>query len=266
MPRIRFGRISAAVAALCLTGAIQHAEDISATVYAVDTDGAAVPGEVRVTLDDFPVIAGTRLPFAGGQFTELGPIRCAADARRQRRVCTSREPTENSYSAGMTMHRSSNGASQLDFDGLTTDTVFSRMAMVRRGTDRAGHATDLALRSTQRWDGVAPASARMTVNGADTTYSAVQYASGVNRHMRVVTYSDVRLTRHPSSIARDFPSGGIMVATTTDEWVTPSSTRPSFSRMIVYFDGTRRPDAYLDGKAFRLDLQTGQAIPKIVSN
>ncbi len=262
MQRIRFGRISAAVAALSLSGAIEHADDIYAKVNAVETDGTAVLGEVRLNMADFGVIAGTKLPFPGGQFADLGQLRCAADVRTQRRFCSSRRPTDSTFAAGSTTHRSTNGVTQLDFDGRTTDTVISQMAMVRRSTDRAGHATDLALRSTQRWDGVADASAAMTLNGADTTYSAVQRASGVNRLTRVVNYSDVRLTRHPSVFARDYPTSGIMYARATQEQVTPLLRRPSYSSMIVYFDGTRRPDAYLDGKAFRLDLQTGVATPK----
>ena len=103
----------------------------------------------------------------------------------------------------------------------------------------------------------------MTLNGADTTYSAVQRGSGVHRLTRVVNYSDVRLVRHPSVLSRDYPTSGIMYARVTYEQVTSPHTRPSYSSMIVYFDGTRRPDAHLDGKAFRLDLQTGLATPKM---
>lgn len=63
MQRLRFGRISAAVAALCLAGAIQHSEEIDALVTAVDTDGAVVPGAVRVGLEHFGVIHGLQIPF-----------------------------------------------------------------------------------------------------------------------------------------------------------------------------------------------------------
>ena len=261
MQRIRLGRISAAVAALCLCGAIQRADDIYAMVNSVDTDGVVVPGEVRVSIEEFGPIAGLILPFSGGQTAKLGPRKCSTDLRLQRRVCTSRRPSDSTFSASATTHRSHDGALQLTFDAMTTDTIVSQMAMVRRGTDRNGHATDLTLRSTLRWDGVAYASATMTLNGADTTYSAVHRGLGLNRFTGVVTYSDVRLVRHPSNVVGDYPTSGIVYATATNEWVTPTSTRPSHSNVIVYFDGSRTPEAYIDGKAFRLDLQTGLARP-----
>ncbi len=261
MQRIRFGRISAVVAALCLSGAIHHSDDIYAMVNSVDGDGAVVPGEVRVSIEDFGPIAGVILPFSGGQSANPGPGKCSTDLRLQRRVCSSRRPSDSTFYASATTHRSHNGATQLTFDAMTTDTIVSKMAMVKRGTDRSGHATDLALRSTLRWDGVAYASATMTLNGADTTYSAVHRASGLNRFTGVVTYSDVRLVRHPSNVVGDYPTSGIIYATAMNEWVTPTSTRPSHSNVIVYFDGSRTPEAYIDGKPFRLDLQTGLARP-----
>jgi hypothetical protein len=262
MQRIRLGRISAAVAALALAGAIQHAEEIQAMATGLDTDGAVVPGQIRVSLDHFGAIAGIPLPFAGGQLPDFGPTKCRPDARLQQRVCASRRPSDSTYAALVVEQRSTTGGTQLDFDGLTTDTVLSRMALVRRGADRNGHMTDLTLRSTQRWGGVAYASASMTLNGADTTYSAVYRASGVNRFTGIVHYSDVRLARHPGNLTRTWPTGGVLYATSTNEWVTAASTRPFYSNVIVYFDGTRTPDAYLDGQRFSLDLVTGIATPK----
>ncbi len=261
MQRIRFGRISAAVAALCLSGAIHHSDDISAMVNSVDTDGNPISGDVRVNMEEFGVIAGAMLPFTDGQFADLGPIKCTADVGLQRRVCSSRRPSESTFAASAKTHRSRSGAPQLTFDGMTTDTVVMQMALVKRGTDRGGHTTDLTRRSTQHWDGVAYASETMTLNGADTTYSAVHRASGINRFTGIVTYSDVRLVRHPSQIALDYPTGGVMYATETHELVRPESPRTIHSNVIVYFDGSRTPEAYIDGKPFRLDLQTGLARP-----
>lgn len=261
MQRIRLGRITAAVAALCLCGAIQRADDIYAMVNSVDGDGAVVPGEVRVGTEEFGVIAGARLPFAGGQFANLGPTRCTVDVRLQRRVCSSRRPTDSTFSAISATIRSSNGATQLDFDAMTTDTIVSQMAMVQQKMNVDGHARALTLHSTQRWGGVSDASRSMTLSGADTTFVAVRYTSVTSRLTRVVTYSDVRMPRHPSQLARDYPTSGIMYATETHELVRPESPRTIYSNVIVYFDGSRTPEAYIDGKAFRIDLQTGLARP-----
>ena len=150
---------------------------------------------------------------------------------------------------------------QLNFDESTTNTIVSHAAIVRTATDRNGHATDLSIRTTQRWSGVTQSSVSMTLNGADTTYSAVHRASGTNRLTGIVTYSDVRLVRHPSDIARSYPTSGVLYARATNECVARATTRPYHSNVIVYFDGTRTPDAYLDGQRHRLNLQSGLAIP-----
>jgi hypothetical protein len=101
----------------------------------------------------------------------------------------------------------------------------------------------------------------MTLNGADSVFSVVHRTTGVNRFTGVVEYSDVRLARHPSNIVRSYPVSGVVHMTSTNEWVTPAATRPSYESIIVYFDGTRTPDAWLDGKRYHLDLVTGLATP-----
>jgi hypothetical protein len=251
------GRISAAVAALCLAGAIQHAEDIYAMANPVDLDGTELQGGIQVLLEDFRGITGEKLPFAAGTLPDLGKLKCATDTRLQRRLCASRQPSDSMFAAIATTHRSTNGVTQLALDWTTTDTIVTRAALVRHNTDRRGHSSDFTWRSTQRWDGISWGSASMTLNGADTVFST----SGDSRSIGIAVYSDVRLARHPGFSSRNYPTSGIIHMTTTDEQVTSKGTRPSHSSIIVYFDGTSKPDAWLDGKRFHLNLDTGRATP-----
>ena len=258
MQRIRFGRVSAAVAALCLAGAVQHADEIQAMASPFTSDGADLHGGIQIMLEDFRSITGEKLPFAAGStLPYLGKLHCSTDARMQRRFCASRQPSDSAYAGIATTHRSTSGVTQLAFDAATTDTIVTHAAMVRRNTDRRGQSSDIAWRSTQRWDGISWGSATMTLNGADTVFST----AGDRRTIDVAVYSDVRLARHPGFATRNYPTSGVIHMTSTDERVTPSSTRPSQSSIIVYFDGTSKPDAWLDGKRYQLNLDTGRATP-----
>ncbi len=258
MQRIRFGRVSAAVAALCLAGAIQHADDIYAMANAVDNDGTELQGGILVMMEDFRGITGEKLPFPAGTLPDLGKLKCATDVRLQRRVCASRQPSDSVFAAIATTHRSTTGVTQLAIDWGTTDTIVTRAAMVRRNSDRRGHASDFTWRSTQRWDGISWGSATMTLNGADTVFSV----AGDHRTIDVAVYSNVQLARHPGFSTRNYPTSGVIHMTSTDEQVTSTATRPTHSSsIIVYFDGTSKPDAWLDGKRYYLNLDTGRATP-----
>ena len=97
----------------------------------------------------------------------------------------------------------------------------------------------------------------MILNGADTSVKAFDWETG--RHVRnevVTTYSNVRFDRHEAN--SDWPTSGAV--NSQMESVSNDSTRhPAYFNTTVYFDGTRTPDAYINGTRYTLDLSSGIA-------
>jgi hypothetical protein len=101
----------------------------------------------------------------------------------------------------------------------------------------------------------------MILNGADTSAKTFDWETG--RHVRneiVTTYSDVRFERRDSTA--NWPTSGVaysqMQSVSND-----SLQRTAFFGTIVYFDGTRTPEAYIDSRRYTLDLASGIATPKL---
>ena len=100
----------------------------------------------------------------------------------------------------------------------------------------------------------------MILNGADTSVKTFDWETG--RHVRneiVTMYSDVRFDRRDSTA--NWPTSGVaysqMQSVSND-----SLHRAAFFGSIVYFDGTRTPEAYIDSQRYTLDLASGIATPK----
>ena len=100
----------------------------------------------------------------------------------------------------------------------------------------------------------------MILNGADTSVKTFDWETG--RHVRneiVTMYSDVRFDRRDSTAS--WPVSG--VAYTQMQSVSNDSVQRTASLgTIVYFDGTRTPEAYIDSQRYTLDLASGIATPK----
>jgi hypothetical protein len=269
MQRIRWVRISAMVAAICLIGAIQYSDEVALVAAGLpEPDGMMSPGATQID-EVTRMMVPLAIPFAGdrynvGMMSFPGPLKCAADERSGAHVCKSRKPNDSSYYAMSSNVRSATGTVQREFDNATSETVVQHVAQVRKGTDRAGHPTEMSARSVLNFSGFSTLKDEVLMNGADTTYKTVQRAKGVNRLIQVVQYSNVRVPSFKSNSrfhGLPYPLSGVVYTTREHQWVTASATRPFYTNAIVYFDGTRTPEAYLDGKRYKLDLHTGLATP-----
>jgi hypothetical protein len=269
MQRIRWVRISAMVAAICLIGAIQYSDEVAVLAAGLpDPNDTVVPGQTQVS--QVPgVIEVLSIPFAGKDsrnMATLGPLKCNYDERISTRVCASRRPTDSSFAVLTSEVRSADGAVQRYFNAATSDTVIEHIAKVKSFVDKDGHPTSLSVRSFGRYAGYSSSKNSVVMNGTDTIYKTVQRGQGLNRLHQVVEYSNVTLPVFDARAARvprhPYPMTGVVYTTQRHDWISPNATRkPMFTNAIVYFDGTRTPEAYLDGKRYKLDLHTGLATP-----
>jgi hypothetical protein len=266
MQRVRLGRISGVVTAVCLIGAVQFSEELYAMTEQIpDPESTVVPGLTTMRASDLGAPTRLDIPFAGGQWQFLGPLRCAFDARIQRENCVSKKPTDTTFAALTVEYRAHNGELQQHFDSATTASTRERRAFVSSGVSALGHETDVNVRSTIQTL-FSESAESIVLSGADTTFKTVLRANGVNRLRQVVKYSGVVLPRNPSDVSRAYPLSGVLYAVKLHDWVGTSATRKMHTTAIVYFDGTRTPEAYLDGKRHKLDLRTGLATPVLGDN
>lgn len=264
MQRIHLGRVSAAVAAGLLIGAIYHSEAIAAIAAGEpESEAAIVPGQVQVSLERIGVRSVLLIPYVNrGDEPLFGPMRCRYDDAIRQDVCRSRRPSDTLFAVKATSIRAQDGSVQSQFDPRTTDAFVENSALVRHSTDKAGHPVDVSFTSHRRYTGLRPASEYVVLEGADTTFRAIERGTGTNRLQQVVLYSSVSVPRNlATGPALGYPISGVIYASGRFEWATTQSTRPFYWSVIVYFDGTRTPDAYVDGKRHRLDLRTGLATP-----
>jgi hypothetical protein len=267
MPRVRWSRFTGVVGAAALIGALQYSDEIATLIAGgPEPEDTVVPGQMQVAA--IPgVLEQLAIPFAGklgGLMPEMGPLNCAYDVRRSAEVCASRRPTDSTFAVTSSQVRSTTGRIEADFNRLTSDTVVTTIAHVHSATDNNGHPTTVSTRSVQRFAGYASMSGAVMLNGVDTIYKSVQRGTGINRLSQVVHYSNVTLPVYDAGsrhLKIRYPMSGVVFTTREHQWATSQSTRPLYSTAIVYFDGTRRPHAYLDGKRYTIDLQTGLATP-----
>ncbi|HYW51925.1 MAG TPA: hypothetical protein VE861_15020 [Gemmatimonadaceae bacterium] len=262
MQRIRLGRISAVVTALTLIGALHHSEAIAAMV-AADEDGPFATSHVRVDLREIGVLAMLQVPYMhDGAAPLFGPLRCSHDARTLQNVCASKQPSDSSFSVRSITTLDRFGKVQPAFDRNTSTALIEHSAVVKSYTDARGHPIEMSFRSTRHFRGLDQPSENVVLRGADTSYNTVRRGTTTNRRQLIVHYSDVTLPRSiATSPTLGYPTSGVIYALGHHEWVTTKWTRPFKSNIVVYFDGSRTPDAYLDGRRHHLDLRTGIATP-----
>ena len=100
----------------------------------------------------------------------------------------------------------------------------------------------------------------LILNGADTSVKTFDWETG--RHVRnevVTTYSDVRFDRRDAS--HGWPTSGVAYMAMESAAIDTAPHHNYFST-ILYFDGTRTPEVYINGKRYTIDLTTGIATPK----
>ncbi len=249
------------VTAVCLIGAVQFSEQLYAmTEQLPDPESTVVPGLTNLRSSDVGAPTRLDIPFAGGQWQPLGPLNCAFDPHLQSENCVSKRPTDTTFAALTAEYRAQNGAVQQHFDSDSTVSTREHRAFVSSGMSAPGHDTNVNMRSTLHTS-YGESAETVVLSGADTTFKTVRRANGLNRLRQVVQYSNIVLPRHPSDLARAYPLSGVLYAVKLHDWVGASTTRKMHTTAIVYFDGTRTPEAYLDGKRHTLDLRTGLATP-----
>ncbi|MBC7841102.1 MAG: hypothetical protein H7099_02255, partial [Gemmatimonadaceae bacterium] len=75
----------------------------------------------------------------------------------------------------------------------------------------------------------------------------------------VVTYSDITST---NGSADPYPVSGVLTSSSAHEFGAIAAPTRAFFNLLVYFDGTRTPEVYMNGHRYTLDLETGIATPK----
>ncbi len=263
MRRMHLGQMSAAIVALCLAGVIQHADEVAAMAAGLpEPEETVVPGQVRVDLRHLGVMSRFRIPYVSDGASYPGFMNCAFDSRLRRRVCVSKRGNDSTFGVTMLEHHAKDGTTQRDYDAATTEKAVERTAFVRRFADQSGHTVDLSVRRRLEWAFIGLAADAALLSGVDTTFTIVHRSRGFNRFAQVVSYRDVAFPKHRYDLATAYPTSGVVTATALNEWVASGTTRPFHSSLSVYFDGSRTPEAYLDGKPYRLDLVTGLATPE----
>lgn len=264
MQRLNWKRMAVVVGAVCVVGGAAHGDALAAIVTGTDVEDVGLaPDQIRISLDKIGVYSVLRTPDSPGAYSDA-PQRCEFDAHTQQRVCSDRRtPGDNSSATAISL-RSRTGVAQASFDPATTDTVIVRTGVVSRdGSPNIGHADARTFHGTRRYAGVSAASAARVLDGADTTYRTFEYSNGrVVRNTTYITYSNVTMA-HATRGKTVYPSAGVVHAVSESKANADTARVMQGLNIIVYFDGTRTPEAYIRGHRYTIDLATGIATPKV---
>ncbi len=267
MGQIRLGRISAVVAAVCLAGGAANGDAVALMVASAmepDMSVDVTKGQLRVDLEDnglLTVLAledRLRLPRLKG--AQYQPLACTYDARLARRACRSSDGGDSVSSAVSFALRDTAGRVQDDFYAAVTDSVLIQEAYTSRGTDKAGHPVSATGRGTHLFSDVSAGKRARMLNGADTSFRTKRFGTRFeSKEAKVIVYSGVTVAN--TGGARRYPSSGVVFVTRHLTYGDRTKPKQMFRNLIVHFDGTRNPEAYISGKHYRLDLLTQVATP-----
>lgn len=264
MQRLNWKRMAVAVGAVCVVGGVANGDALAAMVEQQNAPRFELqPGEIQLNLDFIGAYAVLRFPTESGSAESIHYRRCDANAPRGQRVCTAPVLGARSKVIGLTM-RTNTGLVQPGFDSLTTDTVDVRQAFVldrARGT--AGDSVATTFRSSRRYSGVSYNSPNRVVDGVDSSYKAFEFAK-TGRHItheHIIAYSNVTV---PASAPGEsiFPTNGVIYSYGSSQLSGDTTAKRFWFNVIIHFDGTSTPEAYIDGKLYTLDLTSGIATPK----
>ena len=263
MQRLNWKRMAVVVGAVCAVGGAANGDALAAIVTGNDVEDVGLaPDQIRISLDKIGVYSVLRAPDSPGVYSD-DPQHCEFDVFTQQRICTGRRtPGEHSSATAISL-RSRTGVAQSAFDPATTDTVVIRTGVVSRaGSPDIGHADARTFHGTRRYAGVSDASAARVLDGADTTYRTFEYSNGrVVRNSTYITYSNVTIA-HATRGNAVYPSAGVVQAVSESKANADTARVRHGLNIIVYFDGTRTPEAYIRGHRYTIDLATGIATPK----
>jgi hypothetical protein len=263
MQRLNWKQMAAVVGAACLVGGAANGDALAAIVSGTDIEDVGLaPDQIRISLDKIGVYSVLRTLDGTAAYADV-PERCTFDSHTRQRVCSYRGRMADVSAATAWSLRSRTGATQSIFDPATTDTVIVRTGVVSgRGSITQGRADGHTLLGTRRYAGVSDASRERTLDGADTTYRTFAYSSGrIVRNATYITYSNVTVAR-PVRGTIQYPSSGVVHAVSESLANADSAKVLHGLNIIVYFDGTRTPEAYIRGHRYTLDLASGIATPK----
>lgn len=265
MPQIRLGRISAVVAAVCLAGGLANGDAIALMVAnAVEPEltVAVMEGQIRVDLEANGLLTvlglESRLRLPNMREAKYQPLACSYDTPHARRAC--RSGGDDSISSAVTFSmRDTAGRPQDLFNPAATDTVVIQSAYTLRGTDKTGHPVSSTGRSTHRFSHVSHARRVRMLNGADTSFRTKRFGNRFeSKEAVVIVYSGVTVANRART---RFPTSGVVFVTRHYTYGDRTAPKQAFENLIVHFDGTRNPEAYISGKHYRLDLVTQIATP-----
>lgn len=260
MQRIRLGRIAGTVAAITLFAGLSNRDALALMAAEVTTPSYALkPGEVHVDLESVGI--ATILRAENGR-TSIAAFTtgCSYDRRLQQRSCRSHSRSDSAVTATSLALRSLTGLPQAEFDDASTDTATVRTAVVNQWTDRGNHGKSISFRSTQRVAGLSSASAARTMDGADTTFRSTKWGNRFATHVeQIITFSNIVV---PNSSTEQYPLSGVLYTSSAHTYGAVTAPRHLHSNLLVYFDGTRTPEAYMSGRRYTLNLETGIATPK----
>jgi hypothetical protein len=257
MKRLHLGRIAGAVAAAALVLGVANIDAVSLmAAEATQPDMTLHDGQVRIDVEQFGAFSAMRLPDVGA--TANITRRCIFNITNGRRIC-GWHGADTRLSGMSIALRSRDGATQLHFDSVTTDTVTVRNAVVNQWDDKANHQFDVNLRSTQHFAGVSSASRTRVLSGADTLFRTKRWGTRfATRIDRTTIYSNVSM---PNNDPSAYPTAGVIYSSSHTQYGAQKAPRDAYSSTIVYFDGSRTPLTLLDGTQYTLDLETGIATP-----
>jgi hypothetical protein len=269
MQRMNLRRIGGAVAAVVAGMALASADAIDALARDVSRPALdRAPGVNQLKVDVMgnglaAIIGGHRnawLPVvATAPFAPQQAVHCAFEQAIGQRVCQSRNASDSVTLSRAITYRTYAGATQELFDAMLTDTVTLHTAFVNSGVDAAARPLTSALRSTQHFTGTSRASAVRTLNGADTVFTTRHWSASARLETRkVVTYSNVTMSNDRFTL---YPSDGVVYVSTVSTSHNTRGTSDHYTSMIVHFDGTATPEAYINGVRYRLELESGIATP-----
>lgn len=260
MQRIHLGRIAGAVAAITmLAGLARHDAVALMAAEAAQPDLTLHDGQINIDLETSGISAILNAEN-GRASVPAFTSSCAYDPRLQQRSCRSHSRSDSAVTATSLAMRSRTGVPQSDFDYATTDSVTIRTAVVNQWNDRRDHGRAISYRSTQKFSGVSRESAARTLNGADTTFRSTKWGNRFATNVEhVVMYSDITTTNDNTD---PYPVSGVLTSSSAHEFGVVTAPTHAFFNLLVYFDGTRTPEVYMNGHRFTLDLETGIATPK----
>jgi hypothetical protein len=257
MSRIHLGRISAVVAGVVLVGGLANHEVLAAMANPDNIRFVGGASEGQVNLDEIGAFAVLELPdrFPNAGAIQRTPVSCSFEPRIEQRNCRSRSTSADTTAAVSIKYLDATGKILTSFDRARTKTMDVRTAYTVSNPLKFAAQRTRTYKSHRLFSGVESASTTRFLTGADTTFTVLQWPDG-----RVLRNESIRVYDRVTVPA----TGGYPTSGTVSTMYTVRLNRAAKqdadlmgSKVTLYFDGTRTPEADIDGARVTVDLQTG---------